>query len=291
MFSKNLDNFEIVSSGNNKLFEAIQYIEENINTDKFKKIKDSGLIPSGVQSKMELVPYIMEMDSRDSFSALFRQTNTSDNILTVIWVSKVKSIAKEKLIMLAEYKNEYQITKDDLITFAKLSTNEKNLNLLSKYLLREFGIFLIFVSNITGMKTDAVTFKLESGHYVIGMSLRTNLYDSFWFTLMHELSHIYMHSDILNEPHLDYFEKDKIELNDIEIEANLSARFSLIPRKKWMQCKARRSLKEDDIYTFATDNKIHPSIVAGFIRFEKNNYSLFNRIVRRIDVREQLEEY
>ncbi|MGB7402377.1 MAG: ImmA/IrrE family metallo-endopeptidase [Arcobacter sp.] len=285
MFSKNLDNFEVISSGNDKLFSAIQYIENNIDAVKLKKIINSGLT---ITSKMDLIPFIMEMDSFDG--ALFRQTQSSDDVLTAIWVSKVKSLAEEKLILSGQYTNSYKLIKDDLLNFSQLSIDENNLNILSKYLLDNFGIFLVFVNNITGMKTDAVSFKLESGHYVIGMSLRINLYDSFWFTLMHELSHICLHDDILNEPHLDYFDKDDMELDDIEVEANLSARFSLIPRKIWTKCKARRSLKEKDIFLFSEEYKINPIIVAGFIRFEQNKYTLFNSIIRSVDVRKKLQE-
>lgn len=290
MFKKNLDNFEVISSGNERLYEAIKYIKNNIDTAKFNKIKKSGLLSSSITSKMELVPFLMEMDNMESFGTLFRQTHTADNILTIIWVSKVKSVAKERLMLLNKYYNDYQLTKDDLKEFAKLSITENNLKSLSDLLLSNYGICLVFVPNITGMKTDAVTFKLESGHYVIGMSLRINLYDSFWFTLMHELSHIHMHKDILNEPHLDYFSENNIEINDIEIEANLLARNLLIPRKIWAKCKARITLNKKDIELFASEYDIHPAIVAGFIRFEKNNYTIFSNIIHQTNVREEIKE-
>ena len=94
------------------------------------------------------------------------------------------------------------------------------------------------------------------------MSLRFARYDQFWFTLMHELSHICLHIDLLDSPIIDslYDSEDNpienIEEDEIEDQANMLARLSLIPRNIWAKCKARFTVSDKLLVDFENHNMI-----------------------------------
>ena len=51
---------------------------------------------------------------------------------------------------------------------------------------------LIVEPQVPGLKIDGAAFIVD-GRPVIGMTLRTDTVDNFWFTLMHELAHVTLH--------------------------------------------------------------------------------------------------
>ncbi|PQZ85031.1 hypothetical protein CQ048_24220 [Pseudomonas trivialis] len=138
------------------------------------------------------------------------------------------------------------------------------------------------------MKTDGVFFKLEGGTPVIGMTLRYDRYDYFWFTLMHELSHISMHYDRFEGAHFDSLEDIGEDIT--ELEANQLAKESLISRSDWRSASARRHRNEEELYKDAEKLSIHPAILAGLIRHESGNFSLFSRIIHEISVTRMISE-
>ena len=63
--------------------------------------------------------------------------------------------------------------------------------------LAKYGIRFIVVEPLPGIRVDGVAFWLNDESPVIGVSLRFDRIDAFWYTLMHEFSHIY-HGDALS---------------------------------------------------------------------------------------------
>ena len=61
----------------------------------------------------------------------------------------------------------------------------------------DYGIRFIVVEPLPGIKVDGVALWLDNESPVIGVSVRFDRIDAFWFTLMHEFSHIY-HGDALS---------------------------------------------------------------------------------------------
>lgn len=283
MHNKEYEDFEIFNTGNNKLLEAISYFNDNYNSKIIKKIEKSGFL-NNENSNSEIISHIMELMSSDNNRILFRKSNTSDNILTNLWISQVQKKAKEKFIQKTiKYK---ELKKTDLKEIAECSYLEENVNVIQEHLYVKYGIILVIVPNIEGMKTDAVTFLLTNNIPVIGMSLRLKRYDYFWFTLMHELSHIHLHLFDIKAPIIDnciFGEEFSSVEDDIEIEANALARDSLIPRRIWAKCKAKKYKNdEDSLIAFSKEYKIHKSIVAGFIRFERKDYRIYNKFLINI---------
>jgi HTH-type transcriptional regulator/antitoxin HigA len=71
----------------------------------------------------------------------------------------------------------------------------------------------------------------------------------------------------------------------MENEADELAKKSLIPSQLWNSHPARNTGKVKDIVDLASKADIHKSIVAGRIRYERNNYRILWRHVGKNRVR------
>lgn len=120
-------------------------------------------------------------------------------------------------------------------------------------------------------------FKVVNEKPVIAMSLRLRTLDSFWFTLLHELSHIILHFDKLNEPIIDYFEQSNdIDINKLEKQANKLAREIMLPNSIWRTIKTTRNL--EDLASYSKLFNVHPSIIAGRLSFENNDWANYSKL-------------
>ena len=177
---------------------------------------------------------------------------------------------------------------DFLSSLAKLSVDE-TIPISLPHILAENGIILIYEPSFRGMKLDGVVFRLENGNPVIGMSLRYPRLDYFWFTLMHELAHIHLHLNRLDEPIFD--DLDMNDSDTIEVQANRLAKSSFIPRSIWRNCAPKYQKSDEVLIKFSEEIGIHPAIVAGMLRKEENSYTMYSRIVNKINVRDMVFNY
>jgi len=124
---------------------------------------------------------------------------------------------------------------------------------------------------------------LSDGSPVIGMTLRYDRIDNFWFVLFHELVHVMKH---LQKGHVEsIFDDLEAEAKDIEQEANTQAGEILVPDSKWNTALARYVRSEDSIKDFANEMGVSPAIVAGKIRREADNYTILKDMVGQSEVR------
>jgi len=70
-----------------------------------------------------------------------------------------------------------------------------------------------------------------------------------------------------------------------EAEANRLAREAFIPRVLWRRSEAFLSPSRDSIEKLARELRIHPAIIAGRLRKDSNNYTLFSDLVGQQNVR------
>ena len=77
-----------------------------------------------------------------------------------------------------------------------------------------------------------------------------------------------------------------------EKEANDFARDTLIAPKEWEKVASTllRTSRETPLLSFANQQSISPAIVAGRIRWEKRNYTLFSQLMGNKQVRSQFPE-
>ena len=130
------------------------------------------------------------------------------------------------------------------------------------------------------------------GTPVIGMTLRYDRVDNFWFCLIHELAHVGRHmignGDQLFIDDLSLRERDHADDDDKEIEADEWAQDALIPAEIWQRHPASQSPVAVNVLSLARTVGVHPAIVAGRVRYERRNYRLLSQFVGTGEVRRHL---
>ena len=153
---------------------------------------------------------------------------------------------------------------------------------LAEQALRDSGIHFILLPHLPRTFLDGACFNAPDGRPVIGMTLRHDRLDNFWFTLAHELAHAILHLAKNNFAFFDDTEHaPQHDCSQHEKEANdLSSRL-LIPRETWeaYQPALTATLDEYRIVELAEELDISPAIIAGRLRWETNNYSIFNELL------------
>ena len=154
--------------------------------------------------------------------------------------------------------------------------------LRAKEFLQNKGIKLVAVPHFKRTYLDGAALINKRGEPIIALSLRYDRLDNFWFALAHELAHLVLGHAHSVEGQCIIDDLDLIEpKSEIENEADELAKKSLIPSQLWKNHPARNTGKIKDIIDLATKADIHKSIVAGRIRYEKNNYRiLWNHVGR-----------
>ncbi|MBW1851058.1 MAG: transcriptional regulator, partial [Deltaproteobacteria bacterium] len=135
---------------------------------------------------------------------------------------------------------------------------------------------------------------LPSGNPVIGLTLRHDRLDNFWFCLLHELAHVSKHlvagkGDIIIDD-LDLRGRQSVPEDQREEEADKIAQEALIPNKVWGSIDLNGKIQSQRIKFLSDKLKIHPAIIAGRIRYEKNNYRLLSSLIGNREVRKQFPD-
>lgn len=216
-------------------------------------------------------------DDVEVISYAAKKTNAQESILPIqlAWLYRVGSIASQ---MLVKQFDESKINK--LIAQLKpLLIAPQEARKVPK-LFAEYGIRLVFVEALKGSKIDGVCFWLDDRSPVIGLSLRFDRMDNFWFVLRHELEHV-IQGHGKTSPHFDVDygnSSDSSKIDAEELAANEAASNFCIPRSKLDSYIARKAplFQERDFLGFARLAGVHPCIAAGQIRYRTERYELFN---------------
>jgi HTH-type transcriptional regulator / antitoxin HigA len=143
--------------------------------------------------------------------------------------------------------------------------------------LAECGVRLVIVEPIPGSKIQGVCFWI-GGSPVIGMSLKGDQIDRFWFDLWHEIEHV-LRGDGRDEPVLDDFDEPVSADTESEKAANEAAANHCVPSAEMKNFILRHTplFSERNLLGFARLMKRHPGIVAGQIQRHTNRWDLFKR--------------
>ena len=206
-----------------------------------------------------------------------------------LWLSRVREVADSRSYLNGKFHRE-DLTRDLLRYIAKLSWMDKGPR-LAKDFLEERGIAVVIEPHLPATHLDGAAMIGRNGAPVIGLTLREDRLDNFWFTLIHELVHVWKHLD--NNKHraiVDENIEKFLETEKIEQEANEIAGEILLPHSIWRRSDAFANPSTKTIQALAADLQISPAIVAGRIRHEKHNYALFSGLVGYRQVRTHFQE-
>ena len=166
---------------------------------------------------------------------------------------------------------------------ARLSWSD-NGPLLAREYLAKHGIPLIIEPHLPRTFLDGAAILVETHRPIIGLSLRHDRLDNFWWCLMHELAHIGLHLDTDIAGFFD--DLDVMDSGDKqEKEADQRAGEALIPGDAWERSPAKSFRSAQSVKHLAKELGIHPAIVAGRMRRHFNNYRILNQLVGHRQVR------
>lgn len=241
-----------------------------------------------------LVKGLIERAGGPAVAALYRKNDHArsnakmDPYALKAWCWQVLAKANEALPK-ADYVPG-SVTPDFLRAVARLSWSEGGPR-LAKELLAKHGIPLVTERHLPKTYLDGAAQRLGDGRPVIGLTLRYDRIDNFWFCLLHELAHVARHMDGHGR---DCF-VDDLTLRGVdrgredprEAEADDWAEEALVPREIWETTAARQRPTPMAVISLANALQIHPAIIAGKIRHEHQNYRLLSQFVGTGEVRRQ----
>jgi HTH-type transcriptional regulator/antitoxin HigA len=206
------------------------------------------------------------------------------------WCIRVVSLARNNPLKTKYIKGSVKMR--TLQEVARLSYFD-NGPLLAREYLEKHGIHLIVVPHLPKTYLDGAAILLPDETPLIGLTLRHDRIDNFWFCLLHELAHVSKHlsqSQRLIVDDLDLRGNDVEGEDIIEKEADEMTRDGLIPKKVWDRNPIEGKTTTEKAYSLAAKLKIHPGIIAGRIRYEQNNYKLLSRLVGNKQIRKHFAE-
>jgi len=200
------------------------------------------------------------------------------------WLSRVIQKARERKPHIGTY-DESALSTQMLKELAQLSWFEEGPKLAIEYL-EKVGICVVIEPHLKGTMLDGAALKDVDGTPVIGLTIRHDRLDNFWFTLLHEVVHIWKH---VGEDDTFMDDLDSSASTDKrEAEANRLAREALIPRVVWKRSDAYLSPSKETIDKLSRELRVNPAVIAGRIRREKGNYRLFTDLVGHGEVNKVL---
>lgn len=160
----------------------------------------------------------------------------------------------------------------DNISKLRAMTKQDNFIIDLQNLLSKCGIAFILLPSLKGSYTHGFTF-LDNNKIILGMTNRGKDSDKFWFSLFHELGHIFY----------EHISDNKIsDKNKDEKEADLFAEEQLIPQEYLNNFISNNNFKEKSIIEFAKQIDIDPSIVIGRLQKEKIlKYNQLNKLKKK----------
>lgn len=194
-----------------------------------------------------------------------------------IWVGRVRELAKESRSERKSWSKD-TINEQFLSYVARLSW-APNGPRLAKEFLAEKGIALVILPALQKTRLDGAAMLGDDGEPVIGLTIRHDRLDNFWFTLLHELAHAWKH---LGNRDIAITDEDvQNEHNDDpkELEANQIARDAFIPRAVWKRSEAYLRPSVESVYALADRLHISPAVIAGRLRHERVGYNKLSRLV------------
>jgi HTH-type transcriptional regulator/antitoxin HigA len=145
--------------------------------------------------------------------------------------------------------------------------------------LNEAGVRFVVVEGLPGAQIDGVCFWLTQNEPVIGLSMRFDRIDNFWFVLRHECSHV-LHGHGKKRAIVDTdLDVDNASINDEEQIANAEAADFCVPSEHIKSFYLRKNpfFSETDVLAFSKRMKIHPGLTVGQLHRITKRYDLLRK--------------
>ena len=238
-----------------------------------------------VESELLIFFGVNSVDEIEILPHAAKKTDTASPVTPaqLAWFYRVKKIASEMIV--AKYSKI--ALRNAIGRLKQLLSAAESIRKVPR-ILAESGIRFVIVETLSSAKIDGVCFWLDDTSPVIGMSLRYDRIDNFWFVLMHEIEHVlndHGKNAIIIDTELEGEKAGQGEdIIDEERIANKAAANFCVPNNKVESFIARKYpfLREMDMLGLSRTINVHPGLVAGQIQHKTGRYDLFRKHLVKI---------
>jgi len=176
----------------------------------------------------------------------------------------------------------------DFLKQVKSTSRLKNGPVVAIDLLKSNGLAVVIERHLAGTFLDGAALKLPNGRPAIGLTLRYDRLDYFWFCLFHEIGHVLKH--LAKGKSEGFIDDLKAPANDnYEQGADEFARENLIPKSEWQRFLKAGQFNHESVRREAKRLIIDASILAGRLRMERNDFQMLTSLVGHGKVRRLFE--
>lgn len=257
----------------------------------FKYFKDHGFVDNGrfsLKEKVEKLRSILKISdltylANFKMEVSYRNTREFEEKSIVnsnVMLEIASNIARNK----CDNKLDKKKLKDYLPEIKKMTIQDpgKFFPRLKEILL-ECGIVLVALPNLRNASINGATKRFKNGSVMLLISDRNKDADIFWFSIIHEISHI-LDSDFYS----DYNDKD--DYFKKELKADNFAREFFIKDKYYDEFIKNEFFSKSSIVGFSKEHGIHPSILLGRLQNDgKIPYSYHHGLKTQYSVTLNLE--
>ena len=243
--------------------------------------------------KSELINYFFGLFGNIQPAVLYRKTSfrsapRTDNSALLAWGLRV--LQKAEGIQAPVKYDKSIVNLKFMQDVLRLSVKDQGPILVCDYL-KKNGIKLVIEPHLPKTHLDGATFFTDKNNPVIGLTIRHDRPDNFWFTLMHELAHVALHYGNGIEYFYDekILEKDRTQIDDLEKAADELAEESILPKSKWETSAAKRTPNQFSTEDLANELGVQPAVIAGMIRFKHQKFYYLNEMIH--DERLKIRKY
>lgn len=176
------------------------------------------------------VPYLPHAARKSDYIS---ETNPAQ----LAWLFRVRQMASE---MIAPAYSESKL-RALIAEFPRFMVDPEEIRHIPRAL-HECGLRYVIVETLPKANIDGVCFWLGDAEPVVGMTLRQDRIDNFWFVLRHELEHV-LHKDGRGELRAETVDVD-IEISDDGLPRKRSAQTWLLQTRVYLPMSWSRSISE-----------------------------------------------
>jgi HTH-type transcriptional regulator/antitoxin HigA len=217
------------------------------------------------------------MDDIPSLSHAAKKTDALSDVtpLQLAWLFRVKAMAAQQKVP-AYSRQKLRAAIDELRPLTSAPEETRHV----PRVLAKAGVRLVFVEPISGSKIDGACFWLDDKKPVVGMTLRFDRIDNFWFVLRHELEHVLREDgkDAGGIVDTDVGESNA-NLPECEVLANKAGADFCVPAAQFENFVARVQpyFSEQKVLLFAQRIGVHPGLVVGQLQRRLGRHELLRK--------------
>lgn len=249
--------------------ESLRTADMPLSSTVLRELRKRGLILHNMRNPVELFHELFaffDVGNLDAlkkaltpkkFAVAYRQGSklTADSAAVMTWLRLGHHEAVQQRSVCEFDKQALQDAVPEIIDLTTHSAAQYGTSLVS--ILRRCGVHLLYVQDLPGTNTFGATWWMGESP-VIQLSLRRPRDDTFWFTLMHEIGHLVLHTRSTSTPFVNFGEADG---DKHEQEANGYATRTLIPPS--LSDRLVSGISERDILDLSDEFNRAPGIIVG----------------------------